>query len=70
VEQVLALCESGKGNNLPAIRGTYWSAYNGVTEWLSYQRGRSQGNRLNSLWFGDGAALNRRALETAVAMAA
>jgi phage/plasmid-like protein (TIGR03299 family) len=70
VDQVIALCESGKGNNLLAVRGTYWSAYNGVTEWLSYQRGRSPGNRLNSLWFGDGAALNRRALETAVAMAA
>jgi phage/plasmid-like protein (TIGR03299 family) len=31
LEGVLALCESGKGNNLAAVRGTYWSAYNGVT---------------------------------------
>jgi hypothetical protein len=26
-------------------------------------------NRLNSLWFGDSASLNRRALETALGMA-
>jgi phage/plasmid-like protein (TIGR03299 family) len=69
MEEVIALCETGKGNDLPSVRGTYWSSYNGVTEWLSYQRGRNAENRLNSLWYGDGAALNRKALETALQMA-
>ena len=46
-----------------------WTAYNGVAEWLGYQRGNSQDNRLNALWFGDGANLNRHALETALEMA-
>ena len=46
----MALAEAGRGNGLPSIRGTYWTAYNGVSEWLTYNRGRSEDNRLNSLW--------------------
>src|SRR6516162_2307965 len=42
MEEIIALAESGRGNALPVVSGTYWSAYNGVTEWLSYQRGRNQ----------------------------
>ncbi len=53
MEEIVGLAEAGRGNNLPSIRGTYWSAYNGVSEWLTYGRGCSEGNRLNSLWFGD-----------------
>jgi phage/plasmid-like protein (TIGR03299 family) len=70
MEEIAALAEAGRGNDLPSVRGTYWTAYNGFSEWLSYSRGRSQENRLNSLWFGDGANLNRQALEVALAMAA
>ncbi|MFY4731200.1 DUF932 domain-containing protein [Nitrospira sp. BLG_2] len=70
LDSVLELCETGKGNNLPSVRGTYWSAYNGVTEYLSYVNGRNEDNRLNSLWFGQNANMNKRALQTAVEMAA
>jgi len=69
MQQITALCEFGRGNDLPSIRGTLWSAYNGVNEWLSYNRGHNQQNRLNSLWFGDSANMNKHALETALAMA-
>jgi hypothetical protein len=69
MEEVMALAEAGRGNNLPSIRGTYWSAYNGVSEWLTYYRGRSEDNRLNSLWFGDSALTNRHALEVALGLA-
>jgi phage/plasmid-like protein (TIGR03299 family) len=70
MEEIVALAEAGKGNTLPSVSGTYWTAYNGVTEWLAYQRGRSPANRLNSLWFGDSAAINKAALEAALDMAA
>jgi phage/plasmid-like protein (TIGR03299 family) len=70
IDQIIGLCEAGKGNTLPSIKNTYWSSYNGVSEWLGYQRGTSQANRLNSLWFGDSANMNKHALETALAMAA
>lgn len=70
VEEIVRLAESGRGNDLPSIRGTYWSAYNGVSEYLTHERGRSADTRMNSLWFGDGATTNKHALEVAVAMAA
>jgi phage/plasmid-like protein (TIGR03299 family) len=69
ITEIIGLAESGKGNTLPSVSGTYWTAFNGVAEWLSYQRGRTRENRLNSLWFGDSAAMNRQALETALEMA-
>ena len=69
IEEILGKCESGKGNDLPSVRGTLWTAYNGFNEWLAYDRGHNEQNRLNSLWFGDSANVNRFALETAMAMA-
>jgi phage/plasmid-like protein (TIGR03299 family) len=66
---IVRLAETGRGNDLPSIRGTYWTAYNGLSEWLTYERGRSQSGRLDSLWFGDSANLNRHALDIAVEMA-
>lgn len=69
IEDIIRLCESGRGNDLASVRGTLWTAYNGVSEWLTYRRGNSEANRLNSLWFGDSANLNRNALETALSMA-
>lgn len=69
IAEIIGLCEAGRGNSLPSVRGTYWTAYNGISEFLSYDRGRSQDSRLNSLWFGDSANLNRHALQTALEMA-
>lgn len=70
IEEIIRLCESGRGNDLPSVRGTLWTAYNGVSEYLGYVRGRSQQSRIDSLWFGEAAVVNRRALEVALAMAA
>jgi phage/plasmid-like protein (TIGR03299 family) len=69
MEEIVRLAEAGRANDLPSIRGTYWSAYNGVSEWLTYGRGRSDDSRLNSLWFGAGALTNRHALQVALDMA-
>lgn len=68
MEEVIRLFEEGRGNNIPSVKGTWWAAYNGFTEWLSYERG-TENNRLNSLWFGDSANLNKKALEIALTMA-
>jgi len=68
-EAIFGLAEAGRGNDLPSIRGTLWAAYNGVSEWLTHSRGRSEDNRLNSLWFGDSALTNRHALDIALGMA-
>ena len=69
VEKIIGLCEAGRGNTLPSVSGTFWTAYNGFSEWLSYERGRNQDSRLNSLWYGDSANLNKHALQTALEMA-
>jgi phage/plasmid-like protein (TIGR03299 family) len=69
IEEIVGLAEAGRGNNIPSVRGTLWTAYNGVSEWLTYNRGRSVDSRLNSLWFGDSALTNRHALEVALDMA-
>ena len=69
IAEIIGLCESGRGNTLPSIRNTLWSSYNGVSEWLSYNRGHGTDSRINSLWFGDSANLNKHALQTALEMA-
>jgi len=70
IESVLEKCESGMGNNNPAVSGTWWTAYNGITEYLTYERGRNGNTRLNSLWFGANAIANKNALELAVSLSA
>lgn len=42
---------------------TRWQMLNTVTELVDWKRGRSQDTRLQSAWFGDGAALKSRALD-------
>jgi phage/plasmid-like protein (TIGR03299 family) len=69
IDQIVGLCESGRGNDLASVRGTYWTAYNGVSEWLGYSRGRSQTTRIDSLWYGEGAGINKFAFEVALDMA-
>lgn len=66
---VTPLFESGRGNNLPGVKGTLWAAYNGITEYLGYERGKEKETRLDQLWFGQSAQLNKRALSVAVAFA-
>lgn len=67
--QVVNLFETGKGNDLPGVEGTWWAAYNAVTEYLNYEKGRNTANRLDSLWFGQNGNQSRDALAQAVALA-
>jgi phage/plasmid-like protein (TIGR03299 family) len=69
-QQIIDLAETGRGNDLPSVRGSLWSAWNGLTEFLAYRRGNDRSKRLDSLWFGDSAALNKKALDIALEMAA
>ncbi|MDZ7697733.1 MAG: DUF932 domain-containing protein [Deltaproteobacteria bacterium] len=68
VPNVIQLFENGRGNRIAGR--TYWGAYNAVNEYLNYFRGKTQDNTLNSLWYGNSAALNKKALERAMEMAA
>ena len=45
------------------VGATRWAMLNAVTEMVDHERGRSDNTRLESAWFGTGAALKNRALE-------
>jgi phage/plasmid-like protein (TIGR03299 family) len=60
-----AFHQDPRGRQTPGETVSAWDAYNGVTEWLTWERGRTQDTRINSLWYGDSAKLNSRALELA-----
>jgi phage/plasmid-like protein (TIGR03299 family) len=68
LEEVRPLFEKGRGNDMPSIKGTMWAAYNAFNEYLGYKKGRSQDTRLDSLWFGESATQNNRALNVALEM--
>lgn len=64
--KIIPLFEAGKGAQLPGVRGTMWGAFNAVTEFLNWHTGRTADARLDSLWFGQNASTNKRALEVAL----
>jgi phage/plasmid-like protein (TIGR03299 family) len=69
VNTVIELLDTQKGIDLvPAIRGTAWQAYNAISEYLTHEAGRTDDSRVNSQWFGAGAALNAKAMQLAQAM--
>jgi phage/plasmid-like protein (TIGR03299 family) len=70
IEEIQPLFEKGRGNDLPEIKGTMWAAYNAISEHLQYNRGNDDQVRLDNLWFGQGAQLNKKALDVALVMSA
>lgn len=61
----------GKGAELTSAKGTAWGLLNSITEYVDHQRrARNQDYRLDSAWFGQGAALKKKALDEALKMAA
>lgn len=67
---IIEYVEAGEGQNVPGISGTWWWAYNGVNGFLNHKHGRTNDNRLDSLWFGQNAKVNDTAKEIALEMAA
>lgn len=61
--------EAGIGTENAASRGSWWTAYNAVTQYLTHERGRSEQTRLAALWYGDSAKKNEKALNLAFEMA-
>jgi phage/plasmid-like protein (TIGR03299 family) len=68
-EKVTENFEAGLGTDNKPSRGSYWTAYNAVNEWLNYERGHNTDTRMNSLWFGPNANTNTLALSAAMEMA-
>jgi len=68
-DNITRLFETGHGNAQDGVSGTYWALYNGVTQYLSYEQGRTADSRIDSLWYGANKDLNRDALNVALTMA-
>ena len=68
IPNIIYLFENGRGSK--EAGRTYWGAYNAVTEYLNYFRGKTQDNTLSSLWFGESNHVNKKALHVALKMAA
>ena len=61
----------GRGAELQAAKDTAWGLLSAVTEFVDHEKqARSQDNRLDSAWFGQGAVLKQRALEHALQLVA
>lgn len=64
LEGIVKLAWEGIGNT----GGTMWDAFNAITQWATWERGRSQENRVNAAWFGEGREIMSRALKYGLAM--
>lgn len=61
----------GLGAELSTAKETAWGLLSSITEFVDHRRrARNQDYRLDSAWFGQGAALKQRALDEALKMAA
>lgn len=62
INSIVELADCGIGMDLPNVRGTWWSAYNAVTQFISHKDKKDTDTRVNSMWFGDNVKLNDTAL--------
>lgn len=65
-EQITRLFENGAGQHMKSARGTWWGAYNAVTEYLTHEAGKEDEQRLYSNWFGSNTKKNEEALIFAI----
>lgn len=70
LKKVQALYDGhGRGAEMTAAQGTAWGLLCAVTEYVDHERrARSDEYRLDSAWFGQGAAIKQRALDQALQM--
>ena len=73
-EDLVRLFETGKGNDIPSVRGTLWAAVNAAVDFVDHERSTrakreedAAASRWKSAQFGSGAALKERAWTKALA---
>jgi phage/plasmid-like protein (TIGR03299 family) len=69
VQDMFRLIETGRGSDIPGVKGTLYGLYNAATEYLTHEASNSEETRLNSLWFGENARLNEKVLRVSLEMA-
>lgn len=70
LDRIGALVETGRGADIPGVRGTMWGLYNATAEYLQYEAGRgptgANEKRMDSMVFGGAATKNALALQKAM----
>lgn len=69
LNQILESYETGAGATKNGVYGTYWGAYNAVTDWIDHTRGgvkKNSNQRVESSWFGSGKIIRDKAFELAM----
>jgi len=74
IEKVLELADTGKGTEIPGVKGTAYGALNAVVEFADhYQpvKGKAEmlNRKLDSIWFGSAAKFKQMAFDEAMALA-
>ena len=69
LNKIIPLFEKGRGNDLKEVKGTYWTAYNSISEYLQHEKGSDESIRMDSLWFGQSNTVLQNALKIATKMA-
>jgi phage/plasmid-like protein (TIGR03299 family) len=72
--ELLSLFENGKGNQIPEVRHSLWTAYNAATEYADHYKtiknlDKDPSNKLRNIWFGTGADFKNKAYEQALVLA-
>lgn len=67
--EIGVLFEQGRGTEVPGVKGTWWGAFNSVTEYLNYERRGSQASRFEGLMFGGSNSLAFKAVREAKELA-
>lgn len=66
INQITALFHSARGQDLRSARNTLWGAVNAVTNYVDHVRSTKAVERIDSAWFGTGAALKEKAWQRAM----
>jgi len=66
IDRLSSLFINGKGNNEEGIKNTLWAGYNAFTEFADHYKTTRGNNRVNSILFGSGATMKRKAYEEAL----
>jgi len=71
--KVITMFESGRGNDMKGVRGSWWAMVNGVTEFVDYERSTRKGDyrsveeaRWASQIFGSGSRTKVKAWDSAL----
>jgi len=68
ITQINSMFHSARGQDIETAKGTVWGAVNAVTNYVDHVRATKAAERIDSAWFGAGAALKEKAWQLALAL--